>query len=331
MTSGSNYITTFGGSTTSTCDIVSTISTPIGTPAVVYMNIGNLILQFSYGVHPGNSYFYFETNQWTPYGVQLTATSNEEASAKDLYANSFYLSCSAYCYGFAWGISNTPTTIGYSNMLTTFGSSQNSIDIMSSVKKTFSPTGYPYQWSCMYMGNMLFQFTNTTDGIGDGYWQFPEEFYDAYGCVVTSTTNTNAWVSSLSIDGLTVGNGGNSYCFAWGLRSPSMSGTSSQFTTTFGGTTKAYDIMSNVILSNTSGYMCVGKMCFQFSRGSVPMTPGTNPPSTYVTFMLSNWTVCGMGATSTTNENTSIHYVSNGGFQIQCDGSVFWFAWGILP
>jgi hypothetical protein len=157
------------------------------------------------------------------YGIIVTPLSNSKTYVSNVTTSGFMLN-GATSYVFAWGTytSLAPASTLVQTYLTKFGGS-NTYNVVSNIIKTSKTTNPSKDWSYMYVGQLLFQFTNTkiivtSNGI---IITFPISFGTVYGAVATAdNSNGGVYVSALTTSQVTLDTGSSSgfyaYCFAYG-------------------------------------------------------------------------------------------------------------------
>lgn len=338
----SGYISTFGSS--STCDILSSVFTTqtLTTGYMSYMYVGNLILQFtsSKGTTIPQGYYNFPIQSWTCMGIVATSYNNNMAvSTYNVSNNGFNILVGggALCFVFAWGSVTNPVGSGTSNFNSKFsGYSTDDIALMTTI---YTNPNY-LNWSYMYIGGMLIQFTNTITGVKPILQNMGTSYSSAanYTVVATPGTSSGSNVNSIasainySKNQVSVFNSASSsytnYCFAYGVyksntyNSGQQSNTNySQYRTKFN-----YDMMSLPMIGftyPTATLMYLGNMLFQFSNVYVPS-------KTTIYFVTSSWTVSGVVANSYNSvDNCYVTLLNNNSFYTTTNAAyVTWFAWG---
>jgi len=220
----SNFTSTFG--TTSTAvDILSNVTNDFGNSSFLYINIGNMLFQFSKlgGLPAVFTGYTFAQPFNAIYGIVATPLSNSNVYVSNVSTTGFMLN-GATSYVFAWGTytSLAPASTLVQTYLTKFGGS-NTYNVVSNIIKTSQTTDPSKYWSYMYVGQLLFQFTNTKILISSTgiTITFPISFGTVYGAVATAdSSNGGVYVSALSKSQVTLDTGSssslNAYCFAYG-------------------------------------------------------------------------------------------------------------------
>jgi hypothetical protein len=225
----SNFKSNFGTASTAV-DILSNVQrtdTFVGISDFYFIYIGNMLFQLSMPLAANstvNPTYSFAVAFDTIYGMIATSTSNSRACVKNVNSTSFVLANSnnnANAYCIAWG---TRTSLVTANSLvptyqTKFNGSTTYNVVSNIITTTLGSTG----WSCMYVGQLLFQFTANNALMQSGSYTFPIQFNTVYGVLVTSSDNLNTiYVTNLTTSGFTLNNvsSNGAYCFAYGLCNP---------------------------------------------------------------------------------------------------------------
>lgn len=225
----SNFKSTFGTASTAV-DILSNLqrSDVFGVLSEFYfINIGNMLFQLSMPL-PANSTstpsYTFPIPFDAIYGMIATSTSNSIACVRNVTPATFELNnngANAYAYCIAWGTITSLVTA--TSLVPTYLTKFNGSNTYNVVSNIITTTLGSAGWSCMYVGQLLFQFTANNALMQSASYTFPIQFNTVYGVLVTPYDNFNIiYVTSLTASGFTLNNvsSNGAYCFAYGLCAP---------------------------------------------------------------------------------------------------------------